>query len=88
VNPDLWALGLAAGVGLTSAFVAYWFGVAATERRLGPLIHRLYAQRQAHMQTSMDLAQVIYELRRSGHEMPLSRSERMTFDQITANWEN
>lgn len=87
MNPDLWALGLAAGVGVTSAFVAYWFGVAATERRLGPLIHRLYAQRQAHMETAMDLAQVIYELRR--HEPPaITRKERETFNQITANWED
>lgn len=88
MSPDLWGLALAGAVGVTAAFIGYWHGVAHTEHKIRPLVERLHAQRQAHMETAIDLARVIYEMRRNGHEMPLSSSERQTFNQITANWED
>ena len=76
MNPDLWALGLAAVIGLVSAFVAYWFGVSAAERRARAMVERSRAREQAHAETSLALARQLYAIKR----------ERQIFEEITANW--
>jgi len=83
MTAETFALLLAAGVGIVSAFVGYWLGVGAAERRLGPRFSELRARYACLMELNLDFAHQIAQMRQ--HRAALTADEAATFAAIVDN---